>query len=84
MDFISQVHEKFRELTAEKTNNARNAFEKVLEQYSEHKYLYIAQKIDNERKNEIAILLDWDNVRLEMIKNNHVPKVFKRHSINTK
>lgn len=84
MDFISQVHEKFRELTAEKTNNARNAFEKVLEQYSEHKYLNIAQKSGNERKNEIAILLDWDNIRLEMIKKNHVPKVFKRHSINTK
>lgn len=84
IDFISRIHQKFRELTTQKTNDARNAFEKIFEEYSEHKYLYIAQKSGNERKNEIAILLNWDNIRLEIINKNHVPKAFERHSINTK
>jgi hypothetical protein len=84
MDFISQVHQKFRELTSEKTTNSRNEFESILQKYSEHKYLWIAQKNDDELKNEIPILLNWDDIRLELIKKNRVPKVFKRHSINTK
>lgn len=84
IDFISQIHQKFRELTNEKTQNSRNEFESILQKYSEHQYLRIAQKIDGEIKNEIQILLNWDDIRLELIKKNRVPKAFKRHSINTK
>ncbi len=83
MDFISEVHKKFRDLTNEKTINARSEFENIFNQYSQ-KYLCIAQKINNEIKNELQILLDWDDIRVEMIKKNRVPKAFKRHSINTK
>ncbi|MDX9755907.1 MAG: hypothetical protein RBT52_00140 [Sulfurimonas sp.] len=84
MDFISQIHQKFRELTNEKTQNARNEFESILQKYSEHQYLWIAQKVDDEIKDEMQIFLNWDDIRLELIKKNRVPKVFKRHSINTK
>lgn len=84
IDFISQIHQKFRDLTNEKTINARNEFEKIFEKYSEHNFLYVAQKVDDEIKVEIPILLNWDNIRLEMIKKNRVPTAFKRHSINTK
>ena len=84
VDFISQIHQKFRESTNEKTINARNEFEKIFEKYSEHKFLYVAQKVDDEIKVELPILLNWDNIRLEMIKKNVVPTYFKRHSINTK
>lgn len=83
MDFISEVHKKFRDLTNEKTINARSEFENIFNQYSQ-KYLCIAQKINNEIKNELQILLDWDDIRVEMIKKNRVPTAFKRHSINTK
>lgn len=84
VDFISQIHQKFRDLTNEKTINARKEFEKIFEKYSEHNLLYVAQKVDDEIKVEIPILLNWDNIRLEMIKKNRVPTAFKRHSINTK
>jgi hypothetical protein len=84
MDFISQVHKQFRDLTNEKTTNARSKFENIFDQYSQYKHLCIAQKINNEIKNEIQILLHWDDIRVEMIKKNRVPKAFKRHSINTK
>lgn len=84
VDFISQVHQKFRELTNEKTKNARIEFETTFEKYSEHKFLYVAQIVDGEIKIELPILLNWDNIRLEMIKKNRVPTAFKRHSINTK
>lgn len=84
IDFISQVHKQFRELTNEKTINARNEFEKIFEKYSEYKFLYVAQKVDDKIKIELPILLNWDNIRLEMIKKNVVPTYFKRHSINTK
>lgn len=80
VDFISEVHKQFRDLTNEKTINARNEFEK----YSEHKFLYVAQIVDDKIKLELPILLNWDNIRLEMIKKNRVPTAFKRHSINTK
>ncbi|MCG3650990.1 hypothetical protein [Aliarcobacter butzleri] len=83
-DFISVVHQKFRELTNEKTTNARNEFENIFNQYLQYKYLCVAQKINNEIVNEIQILLYWDDIRLEMIKKNRVPTAFKRHSINTK
>ena len=84
MDFISEVHKKLRDLTNEKNINARCEFENILNQYSQFNYLCIAQKINNEIKNELQILLYWDNIRVEMIKKNRVPKAFKRHSINTK
>lgn len=84
VDFISHVHQKFRESINEKTTNARNKFEEIFEKYSEHKFLYVAQKVDDEIKTELPILLNWDNIRLEMIKKNRVPTAFKRHSINTK
>lgn len=84
VDFISQVHQKFRELTNEKTKNARIEFETTFEKYLEHKFLYVAQIVDGEIKIELPILLNWDNIRLEMIKKNRVPTAFKRHSINTK
>ena len=84
VDFISQIHQNFRESTNEKAINARSEFEKIFEKYSEHKFLYVAQKVDDEIKIELPILLNWDNIRLEMIKKNRVPKAFKRHSINTK
>lgn len=83
-DFISHVHQKFRKLTNEKTLNARNEFEKIFQKYSEHKFLYVAEKVNDEIKVELPILLNWDNIRLEMIKKNRVPTAFKRHSINTK
>ncbi|MDD3467200.1 MAG: hypothetical protein PHE67_08640 [Campylobacterales bacterium] len=50
MDFISQIHQKFRELTNEKTKNARSEFESILQKYSEHNFLCVAQKIDGEIK----------------------------------
>lgn len=84
VDFISQVHQKFRESTNEKTKNARSEFEKTFEKYSEHKFLYVAQIVDGEIKTELSILLNWDDIRLEMIKKNRVPTYFKRHSISTK
>jgi hypothetical protein len=84
VDFISQVHQKFRESTNEKTRNARNEFEKIFEKYSEHKFLSVAQKVDGEIKVKLPILLNWDDIRLEMVKKNSTPKYFKRHSINTK
>lgn len=84
VDFIGQIHQKFRESTNEKTKNARNEFEKIFEKYLEHKFLYVAQIVDDEIKVELPILLNWDNIRLEMIKKNRVPTYFKRHSINTK
>jgi hypothetical protein len=83
-DFISLVHQKFRELTNEKTINARNEFENIFNQYLQYKYLCVAQKINNKIVNEIQILLYWDDIRIKMIKKNRVPKAFKRHSINTK
>ena len=84
VDFISHVHQNFRESTNEKAINARSEFEKIFEKYSEYKCLYVAQKVDDEIKIELPILLNWDNIRLEMIKKNRVPRAFKRHSINTK
>jgi hypothetical protein len=84
VDFISQVHKQFRDLTNEKTINSRSEFEKIFEKYSEYKFLYVAQKVDDEIEVELPILVNWDNIRLEMIKKNRVPKAFKRHSINTK
>ncbi len=84
MDFISEVHKQFRDLTNEKTINARGEFENILNQYSQYNYLCIAQKINKEIKNEFQILLYWDDIRVDMIKKNRVPKAFKRHSINTK
>ncbi|MDD2641135.1 MAG: hypothetical protein PHS65_09105 [Arcobacteraceae bacterium] len=84
MDFMSRVHQKFREFTNQKTQSARNEYEKIFKKYPEHKYLYVAQKVDDEIIVEIPILLDWDNIRLEMVKQNKVPKGFKRHTINTK
>lgn len=84
IDFVSQVHQKFREITDEKVQRARSNFEEIFEKYSEHKFLHAAKKIDDERVDEISLLLDWDNTRIEMIKKNSVPKALKRHSINTK
>lgn len=84
MDFISEVHKQFRNLTNEKAINARREFENIFNQYFQYRHLCIAQKINNEIKNELQILLDWDDIRVDMIKKNRVPKAFKRHSINTK
>ena len=84
MDFISEVHKQFRDLTNEKTINSRSEFEKIFVKYSEHKVLYVVQKVDDKIREEFPILLYWDDIRIELIKKNRVPKVFKRHSINTK
>lgn len=84
VDFISQVHKQFRDLTNEKTINSRSEFEKIFVKYSEHKVLYVAQKVDDKIREEFPILLYWDDIRIELIKKNRVPKAFKRHSINTK
>lgn len=84
MDFISQVHQKFREVTDDKVQKARCNFKDILEKYSMHKNLHVSKKIDAAKVDEISIFLNLDDVRIEMIKQNRVPKAFKRHSINTK
>jgi hypothetical protein len=84
VDYVSQVHQKFREETDVKAQNARGNFEEIFEKYSEHQFLYAAKTIDGQKIDEIALLLNWDNTRIEMIKKNSVPTSFIRHSINTK
>ena len=84
IDYISNVHKTFRETTKENVTKARTCFENILKKYEEDKVVYIAEVHDGQKTNDLAILLDWDNVRIEMVKKNHVPKAFRRHSINTK
>ncbi len=84
VDFISTVHNEFRKNTNDKVIQSRNNFEEFLKSYSKYKYLHIAKKENNLNVDEIAILLDWDDARVEMVKKNRVPTHFKRHSINTK
>lgn len=82
IDFLSSVHHSFREATNEKVENARNCFEEILNKYQDYKFLYVAKKESD--ADEVAILLDWDNVRIELRNKNRVPTHFERHSINTK
>ena len=84
VDFISNVHSCFRETTKEKILDARHSFENIIDKYDDYKHLSIAQKGKDGKIDEIDIFLDWDNIRVEMINKNRVPKAFKRHSINTK
>lgn len=84
MDFISNVHYQFREISNEKVEQSRAWFEEVLNKYSDYKYLYIVKKDNDVIADKIAILLDWDNIRVEMMKKNRVPTFFTKHSINTK
>lgn len=76
MGHISQVHHTFREETKQKVQDARTEYEKIFQEFPEYQYLYIAQKLNNEKIDEIQISLNWDDVRLEMVKKNMVPKVF--------
>ena len=84
MDFISNVHSHFREVTNMKILSSRESFEDIIKKYDKYKYLFVAEKDNTGKVDEISILLDWDNVRIEMTNKNRVPKSFKRHSINTK
>lgn len=84
IDFISSVHNQFRQTTNDKVKNARDCFEDILNKYPEHKYLCIAKKENDVRTDEIAIFLNWDNIRVELTQKNRVPTCFKSHSINTK
>ena len=84
VDFISRVHSEFREITKDKVTKSRTCLESVFQEYNDHKVVYIAEIKNQTKIGELAILLDWDDVRLDMVKRNHVPKAFARHSINTK
>lgn len=84
IDYISNVHKTFREATGGKVTKARACFEEIIQEHEESEIVYIAETEDGQKTNELAILLDWDDVRVEMTKKNHVPKAFSRHSINTK
>lgn len=84
IDFISSVHNQFRQTTNDKVKKARDSFEEILNKYPEHRYLYIAKKENDVKTDEVAIFLNWDNIRVGLIQKNSVPTYFKRHSINTK
>lgn len=84
IDYISHAHKEFRDATNEKVVESRTSFEGVLQKYEGYKVVHIAEDQDKQKINELPISLNWDDVRVEMVKKNHVPKVFARHSINTK
>ena len=62
VDFISQNHQNFRESTNEKAINARSEFEKIFEKYSEHKFLYVAQKVEDEINEFLHQDITWEKV----------------------
>lgn len=84
MDFISNIHNFFREVTDKKTLISRQKFEKIIKTYDDYKCLFVAKSVGDSKIDEITILLDWDDIRVQLVNKNRVPKYFKRHSINTK
>jgi hypothetical protein len=84
VDFISRVHNLFRETINEKVKISREYIESIFLIHKEYKFLFLSKIEKNNLIEEIPLFLDWDNIRIELESKNKVPTYFRRHSINTK
>ena len=82
---ISSIHNKVREIIDSKTKQSRDLFADLIarhEKEANHKHLGLAAvaKVNERVVEEIPILLDWDDVRIKLLKRNksleHIDKCF--------
>lgn len=80
IDFISDVHQQFRQETDTKVKEARNCLENILKVYPKFKCLEMLKKEDNVVVEQIPILLDWDDARVALVEKNRVPTFFTKQT----